>query len=187
MQPYEAPTLGVRDALKLDPRKGGWLRDDLPNLVLIYDPSDPTHKKTVRHLEEDSRFKCGANLFNCFRVDSRSLPGDKKRDVVLGAYTRSGDLVASVKGTSRLRGAWHILRKALSDDRGIDLKRLMPSLQEALSALCHAKAHIKHLNGRLIDPGTGRLDAKVGRQLTSALKAEFGWQRVLSALKKRKV
>jgi len=138
---YAKRYLSVDEAIKRPVRDGGWERDKRPSIVLLYNPANERHLRAVTALESDSRFKAATYLFNCFRVDTRGLPGKPNEQVSLRAYSRKGRLLHETSGMGRLPRAYRVLDRTFSRDYGDRLSKLTTWLTGVLGN----RAYVSHL------------------------------------------
>jgi len=180
---YQGQAASISQALKMSPGEGGWVRDDSPSLVLTYDPSVKGGMKALRSLEDDARFLNASHLFNCFRIDSRSLPAGSK-GASLSVFRRDGTLVGAVNGDGRLRGGYALLRKSFDEKTGGNLDRSLPHVQQALQAIAQAEYSLQSLGRNAVDPASGKVRSAAVKTMKSIARKLAGWKTALEHLKK---
>lgn len=143
----------------LSAEQGGWERSKARALVLVLDPSKKSHLKSLKALESDSRFVAAANLFDCYRVDARSLK-KAPSSPTLSAFDAKGNLVGQLKGRT-LRKGFELAEKAWG-------KKMTTKVQAAhahLGGIAYYEQHIEKLEKAIICPDCGHERNDVARRL----------------------
>lgn len=175
-QGYDA-RLGDLDASLRD---GGWGRSGRPSLVMLYDPSRKAHQNAIDALDKDTRVRAASHLFNCFRVDARSV-GAKEADVVLRAYDASGGLVVQVKG-ARATKVFDALRATWKRCGKSDLSKVLPRVDAIVSGIAWCDHHMLWMETKIICPDCGHEREDVVETLGQMKVRKAGLLRALAAL-----
>lgn len=153
-QGYDGSVAALREGLVRPASDGGWDRDHVPSLVLVYDPSDKKHLKAIYGLERDARFNAAAWVFNCFKVDARQLD-KRKRQLRLSVFEKDGQLVKEF-GQKDLRKALRAMEAAYKVATKRDLPKVIPHLQRNVGGIAYCKEKIAWLEERIVCHDCGK-------------------------------
>ena len=149
----------IDEAISRPVREGGWQRKHRPSAVLIYNPANPQHTRAIAALESDGRFKAATYLFNCFRVDARSLPRKSRgSSISLRTYSKDGAFVTSTSGTRRLPNAVRTLERAFAKTHPSRLTKSINWLQKTLGTRAYIDHTLIHYERRIICEHCGGCD-----------------------------
>ena len=146
---YDAELLPVEQGITKTQAEGGWKRVNELAMLLVWDPGSKTHRDAVAAMESDARFLGASHLFDCFRVDARSLknPGKQPRLMV---FNKSRELVGSLEGKKLRKGF-----KLLDEAAGGDLAQRALKIYENLNGMAYCSDYIKKLTKGVVCPDCG--------------------------------
>lgn len=180
---YDGELLSVDASLTTAVEDGGWARNaDRPSVVIIYDVSRSDHQRAVEQLSADTRFLSGANLFNCYRVDARTLDA-KDTDVRLRTYDRDGKFVSEARGTRKVRGAFDVLEKAWNTSDATPLTKVLPRANALLVECAKVTDAIHTYEGGVVCPDCGEERHDIRRALVEMNVNKATYVKALEALK----
>ena len=170
-QGYEGQVLSVDATMARSLGDGGWLKADRPSLVLVYDRRIANHRRALRLLEHDLRVLTAANLFNCFRVDSK-MAGEVGKTLRLRVYDAKGALVGTLEGKRRLRGVLDLLDKAYIGHKRLRLSQVLPRATWLLDEIARVKRNISHYEHMIVCPDCGK-ERKDARKLAEKMRVRL--------------
>lgn len=173
---------GLDAGLTTSPEEGGWVRDERPSLVVIYDASNEDHQRAVRQLELDHRFLVAANLFNCFRAEASTF-GEPTTDVQVRTYTSKGVLAGKASGQRKLRGAFDALEAAWLADCGASLAKTLPKATALVEAVAKTAHDINVCEHAVVCPDCGEERHDIRETLAVLRRHEQSYRTALSTLK----
>ena len=166
-QGYDGKMLSVDDTMARPLSDGGWFKADRPSLVLVFDHRVADHRRAVRLLEHDLRVLTAANLFNCFRVDSK-MAGEAGKRLRLRVYDAKGALVGSIAGRRRLRGVLDLLDKAYAGHKRLRLRQVLPRATWLLEEIAKVKRALSSYEHMIVCPDCGK-ERKGAKKLAKAM------------------
>lgn len=153
-QGYDASIASLREGVSRPVATGGWERDEMPSLVLVYDPSDSEHLKAIIALRRDARFTAATWVFNCFKVDARQLD-KRQRQLRLAVFEKDGQLVREY-GAKDLRKAFRAMETAYTNATKRHLSKVIPHLHRNVGAIAYCKEKIAWLEQRIVCHDCGK-------------------------------
>ncbi|MAG55163.1 MAG: hypothetical protein CMJ83_02625 [Planctomycetes bacterium] len=167
--------------LRVDEAHGGWKRRAAPSILVVVDGANQKQVKALDRLNRDTRFLSAAHLFNCFRLDRRSM-GKTGGGLVLSVFAADGSRIGKLEG-NRLNRAFRMLERAYDKKKGCDLSKMLPKVASLVDAIAYCDHHVSAMESKIIctDCGHERHDVVQAidqmRVRRESLERALGWLR----------
>jgi len=163
---YDSLAASIATALEAPAVQGGWKKKDRPSLVVVWNPRSEDHRKLLEMLRADDRFNTATHLFNCYRIDSRSLRDADPRTIYLSAFRKGGRHVGYVSGKRKLKGEFDLLERTWAlDHDGARLTKALPPVRAALKQVARADYQIERLEKLIVCPHCGERRDDIQKQI----------------------
>lgn len=178
---YDSVIADLDRALTPRVADGGWERDARPSIVVLYDPNSRAHEKALADLNKDVRVRAAAHLFNCYRVDARTLGGAPKK-LVVRAYDAKGRLASELKG-GRATQVFTAMRTAWRSFGKRDLSKVVVRADALVRGLAWCDYQLGFIEKKVICPDCGHEREDVVENIDQTRVRRESVARALSALR----
>jgi len=162
---YDGREMTIEQAVASRGKAAGWKMKRLPTIVLVYDPSNKNHMKSLGKVSSDKTFVSASRYFNLFRVDVRTIQDKKVRrrlkEATFIMFQADGTKVASVKKPMSVKPMTKSLDKVFVADFGKSLKTAAASMGAVLARKAWVEDEIRRHETVLFDPITGKLQQNI--------------------------